>query len=254
VRQGFVRVRDVSTKCLVINADDLGFAPDINAAIEELHRAGRVTNATLMVDGNYVEDALAMVRRNPWLGVGLHLDLCPVIGFYDVPYQQMRDNLRTPEMVAKVGAEVVRQINLFKAFGLEFGHLDGHRHFHALPEVFAAVVETAAAQGLKTIRLTKDWILPRTPSCFWDESYLRSSIDLVKRHDVRFPNKFVYGWKSYDASDFEPGYNELMVHVGHEDEHYLREYELLASADFERMIQDSGVELRSYRDFAQGAR
>ncbi len=238
----------MSAKILVVNADDLGFSPDINAAIEELHRAGRVTNATLMVDGKCVDDALGVIRRNPRLGLGLHLDLCPVIDFYNVPYQQMRENLQRPEMLAKVAAEVARQITRFRELGLEFGHMDGHRHFHALPEVFPVVVEVAAAHGLKTLRVTRDWILPRTPSCFWDDSFLRQSLDVLKRLNIAYPDTFVYGWKDYAAKDFQPGWNELMVHVGYDDEHYRREYELLASAGFERMVQQAGVQLRSYRE------
>ena len=239
------------SKLLVVNADDLGFTPDINAAIEELYRLGRVTNASLMVDGKHVDDAMATIRRNPSLGVGLHLDLCPVIGFYDGPYQRMRENLGKPEMLAKVSDEVDRQIDIFKGLGLDFTHLDGHRHFHALPEVFRTVVEVAAAHGMKSIRLTRDWILPRTPSCHWEDDFLQDSIALLQRHGVRYPTNFVYGWKDYGAADFRPGWNELMVHVGYDDEHYLREYKRLASEDFTRMLQDAAVELTTYRDLVQ---
>jgi predicted glycoside hydrolase/deacetylase ChbG (UPF0249 family) len=243
--------RDGNSKLLVVNADDLGFSSDINAAIEELHRAGKVTNASLMVDGRHVDEAAAIIRRNPGLGVGLHLDLCPVIGFYDGPYQKMRENLGKPEMLAKVSDEVDRQIGIFKGLGIEFTHLDGHRHFHALPEVFRVVVEVSAAHGLKSIRLTRDWILPRTPSCLWKEEFFADSIALLKQHGIGHPRKFVYGWKDYNATDFESGWNELMVHVGYNDEHYLREYKRLASAEFTRMLRDGGVELTNYRDLVQ---
>src|ERR1035438_2907275 len=96
----------------------------------------------------------------------------------------MRENLKKPDVLVKVADEIVRQIMRFKALGLEFQHLDGHRHFHALPELFGLVVEVSAANGLKSIRLTKDWILPRTPSCFWDASFFRHSIDLLGRHGI----------------------------------------------------------------------
>ena len=76
----------MDAKTLVINEDDLGFSADINATIEEAHRRGVVTNASVMVDGKEVDGALAVLSRNPKLGVGLHLDLCPAIGFYNVAY------------------------------------------------------------------------------------------------------------------------------------------------------------------------
>jgi predicted glycoside hydrolase/deacetylase ChbG (UPF0249 family) len=238
-------------KHLIVNADDLGFTPDINAAIEELHRAGRVTNASLMVDGEHLEDALQVIRRNPRLAIGLHLDLCPVVGFYRLPYQQMRANLASPEMQAVVAEEVIRQITRFQELGLEFTHMDGHRHFHALPELFRVVVETAAARGMKTIRLSKHWVLPRTPSVFWDDTMESEASTLLAQHGIAYANNMIYGWKDYSAADFGPGWNELIVHVGYNDEHYLREYKLVSSDDFRQRVEDSGAQLKSFRDLVQ---
>lgn len=87
----------MDAKTLVINADDLGFSADINAIIKEAHRRGVVTNASLLVEGKEIDGALAVLSRNPKLGVGLHLDLCPAIAFYNVPYQKMPENPRSDE-------------------------------------------------------------------------------------------------------------------------------------------------------------
>jgi predicted glycoside hydrolase/deacetylase ChbG (UPF0249 family) len=237
----------MSRRFLVVNADDLGYSDDINAAIEELHRLGVVTNASLMVDGPRAMEGAAIARRNPGLGVGLHLDLCPVLGFYDMPYQDMRRRLEQRETRTCVAAEVERQILAFRDLGLNFGHLDGHRHFHALPEIFETVVEVAVSHGLQTIRVTRDWLLPRTPSCYWSEEFFSSAADLLQRRHVRYADKFVYGWREYGADDFADGWNELMVHVGYEDEHYLREYRRLSSPEFGSLLRNAGVELTDYR-------
>jgi predicted glycoside hydrolase/deacetylase ChbG (UPF0249 family) len=240
----------VTPKLLVINADDFGFAPDVNAAIEELHQAGRITNTTLMVDGKHVDEALKIAHRNPSLGVGLHLDLCPVVGLYSLPYQQMREDLRMPGTLDRVADEVTRQINKFKGFGLDFHHMDGHRHFHALPELFALVVEVAAGHGLKTIRFNKDWILPRTPSVYLEDDFFRASIRLLERHNVAY-GKFINGWWDYSAADVDAGWNELMVHVGYEDEHYSMERQRIASAEFLQEFETAGVQLHTYSEMAQ---
>src|ERR1700712_5771822 len=58
---------------LIINADDFGLTPGINRAVEELHQAGVLSSATLMATGLAFEDAVAIARRNPSLGVGCHL-------------------------------------------------------------------------------------------------------------------------------------------------------------------------------------
>lgn len=238
----------MNARVLVINADDLGFSADINSTIEEGHRAGCITNATLMVDGKDVDGGLAVARRNPKLGIGLHLDLCPVLGFYERSYQQIRDSLQHEETRRKVAAEVERQIELFQGFGLEFTHLDSHRHFHALPEIFSVVVETAAARGLKTIRLTKDWILPKTPSVYWTDEFLESAVELLRRHKIIFPDKFIYGAGEYSAATFDGDVNELMVHVAYHDEYFLREYRRVASEELWRGIQEARIQVSSYRD------
>jgi predicted glycoside hydrolase/deacetylase ChbG (UPF0249 family) len=238
----------MNSTILVVNADDFGFSADMNAAIEEGHRAGRITHTTLMVDGAEVEGALAISRRNPGLGVGLHLDLCPAVGFYSLPYEEMRKNLSSPGMLERVAGEVRRQIARFQSFGLEFTHMDGHRHFHALPEVFETVVETAAAHGLKTLRLSKDWLLPRTPSVYWDEDFLGRARALLDARGIAYPDHFVFGWHGYSAASFQPGVNELMVHVGYQDEFYFREHQWLSSGELWRDIRESGIQVRSYRD------
>jgi len=238
----------MSSKILVINADDLGFSADINSTIEEGHRAGHITNATFMVNGKDVEGGLEVIRRNPRLGVGLHLDLCPVIGFYERTYQEIRESLPSSEMQRKVADEVERQIRRFQGFGLEFTHMDSHRHFHALPEIFAVVVETAAAHGLRTIRLTKDWILPKTPSVYWTHEFLASATDLLRCLKVVFPDKFIYGANEYSAATFDGSLNELMVHVAYHDAYFHREYLRLSGEELWQGIQEAGIQVRSYRD------
>src|SRR6187397_57581 len=61
---------------LVINADDLGFAPGVNRGIFEAHAAGTVTSASMMVTTPAFAEAAERVRSDATqLGVGLHLNL-----------------------------------------------------------------------------------------------------------------------------------------------------------------------------------
>jgi predicted glycoside hydrolase/deacetylase ChbG (UPF0249 family) len=128
--------------------------------------------------------------------------------------------------------------------------MDSHRHFHALPEIFGAVVETAAAHGLKTIRLTKDWILPKTPSVYWSDDFYGSAQALLRQNAISFPTNFVYGAGTYSAASFESGINELMVHVAYKDEYFLKEYRRVSSAGFWHDVRESGIRVSSYRDLA----
>ncbi|HXX34023.1 MAG TPA: ChbG/HpnK family deacetylase, partial [Thermodesulfobacteriota bacterium] len=62
-------------KRLIISGDDFGLSPSVNEAIEEAHRQGTLTTASLMVGAKSAEDAVARARRLPMLKVGLHLVL-----------------------------------------------------------------------------------------------------------------------------------------------------------------------------------
>jgi predicted glycoside hydrolase/deacetylase ChbG (UPF0249 family) len=199
-----------------------------------------------MVDGKDIAGAVAVIERNPDLGIGLHLDLCPVAGFYSLPYDEMRRRLDSPAMLQRVSTEVVRQIEAFRALGLEFTHMDGHRHFHALPELFHTVLDVALTFGLRTLRFTRDWILPRTPSVYLTTDFYEEATGVLKQNSVRYPDHFVYGWKPYNADSFREGLNELMVHVGYDDPHYLREHQQLASPEFWAHIKARDISLCSY--------
>src|SRR5436190_105596 len=60
---------------LVVNADDFGRSSSINHAVIRAHREGILTAASLMVNEPYFEEAVALARGCPKLGVGLHLTL-----------------------------------------------------------------------------------------------------------------------------------------------------------------------------------
>ena len=60
---------------LVVNADDFGRSQSINQAVVRAHREGILTSASLMVNEPFADEAVALARANPGLGVGLHLTL-----------------------------------------------------------------------------------------------------------------------------------------------------------------------------------
>src|SRR5206468_8347237 len=60
---------------LIVNADDFGQSPGINAGVIRAHEDGVVTSASLMVRWDAAADAAAYARAHPQLGVGLHVDL-----------------------------------------------------------------------------------------------------------------------------------------------------------------------------------
>lgn len=116
-------------RLLVVNADDLGYDPEIDRGILEAHAAGLVTSTTAMVETPFA--AAALGRAPATLGVGLHVVLEPGLD------------------EAGVAAALARQLARFEALrGAPPTHLDAHKHAHARPPALAVFAAAAGARGL----------------------------------------------------------------------------------------------------------
>src|SRR4051812_16548020 len=70
------KARSAERSLVVINADDLGFAPGVNRGIIECHLTGTLPSASMMVNTPAFDEAVTLVREQaPALGVGLHFNL-----------------------------------------------------------------------------------------------------------------------------------------------------------------------------------
>jgi predicted glycoside hydrolase/deacetylase ChbG (UPF0249 family) len=114
---------------LVVNADDLGYDPEIDRGILEAHARGIATSATAMVGTPFSAAALAAAPAT--LGVGLHAVLDPALD-------------RGPAEAA-----LRAQVERFRALrGAGPTHLDSHKHAHAAPALLDAFAAVAAELGI----------------------------------------------------------------------------------------------------------
>ena len=221
-------------KLLVVNADDLGYDPEIDRGILEAHARGLVTSATAMVDTPFAPAALAAAPRS--LGLGLHAVLDP----------------SAPAGAAE--AELRRQLDRFAALrGAPPTHLDSHKHAHAAPAVRDAFAAVARERGLPVRALdaahraalralgvvTADAFLgdaDRRPA--WTREALLRALEALA-----------------------DGVTELMAHPGHAPSHARtsfgaeREVELraLCDADAREVVTRRGIVLCSYADAFRAA-
>jgi hopanoid biosynthesis associated protein HpnK len=157
---------------LIVNADDFGRSRSIDEAVIRAHREGVLTSASLMVNEAATDEAVALAKENPALGVGLHLTLLcghatlpqeeipglisargefgnnpATVGFRYFANRSLREQLR---------AEIHAQFDRFRATGLPLDHVNGHLHLHLHPTVFGILIEDAAQLGFRHMRLTRE--------------------------------------------------------------------------------------------------
>ena len=61
------------SRLIIVNADDLGISKTVNREIERLHRLGVLSSATILANAPCVEEVPLIHKRNPDLGLGVHL-------------------------------------------------------------------------------------------------------------------------------------------------------------------------------------
>jgi predicted glycoside hydrolase/deacetylase ChbG (UPF0249 family) len=167
---------------LILNADDFGLTRGINRAIAELHANGALTSATLMANGPAFEDAVAIARKRPTLGVGCHVvltDGIPVSHPSDIPSLLGSDGKTfRPSLVDFLLAvwrgqvqeddiirEAAAQVQRLQRAGIDVTHLDTHKHTHMLPGVARPLLFVAERCGIGAIRnpFEEPWSLKLGP-------------------------------------------------------------------------------------------
>ena len=267
---------------LIVNADDFGRSHSINQTVICAHREGILTTASLMVNEPCLDEAVALARQNPKLGVGLHLTLLcghaalppekipglvnprgefpnnPVgIGFRYFFNRSLREPLR---------AEIHAQFARFHATGLPLDHVNGHLHLHLHPVVFWILMEDAEKLGIQRMRLTRD--------CFARSRRMASG-----RWFYRISHAAIYQWLSSRAREplRQRGIKHAQITFGllqdsHVDEEYIlkllpelppgdselyshpsldefrHEFDALVSPRVKELVQKLGIELIRYQD------
>jgi hopanoid biosynthesis associated protein HpnK len=153
---------------LIVNGDDFGYTPGVNAGILRAFHDGILTSTTLMAMGDAFDDAVQLARKNPKLGVGCHLVLVgerAIAPAETIPTLAGRDG-RLPhslgELVGRLALGRVRQADIetelraqvvrIRVAGIRPTHVDTHKHTHLYPRVMQAVARVASEFGIAAVR------------------------------------------------------------------------------------------------------
>ena len=158
------------TKLLIVNADDFGLSPGINAGIIEGFEKGVLTSASIMVNAPAFEQAVQLALMYDGLGIGVHLNVLrgkavlppaeipslvdPAGRFMRSPIALCRDVLRRRVDLDHLSSEFSAQIQRTFEAGLRPTHVNSEKHVHMYPPIFARVVKLAEKYGIRAVRWT----------------------------------------------------------------------------------------------------
>ena len=154
---------------LVVTADDFGAAREVNEAVEQAHRHGVLTAASLMVAAPAADDAVKRAKANPGLRVGLHIVLVegrPVLPPGEIPDLVDSTGCFRSDMVRsaiamfcrssvrrQLAKEIAAQFEAFRATGLALDHVNAHKHFHLHPTIAGTILRIGRAFGMRAVRV-----------------------------------------------------------------------------------------------------
>ncbi|MFE4832432.1 polysaccharide deacetylase family protein [Streptomyces sp. NPDC056672] len=248
------------TRVLIVNCDDLGMYPAINAAVVDSIEKGIATSCSLMVPCPSAPDAMRLLGQRPDIPFGIHLTLVCEMPHYRwgpltrkekvpsllddagelfVPSPAGRSELLARARLDEVELEFRAQINAVADAGLTPTHLD----FHCLADggrddILDLTVALAAEYGLAVRvwlepgrRKMRQRGLPVTDNEFLDSF----SLDIDGKA----------GRYTQLLADLPPGLSEWAVHpsLGSEESRAIDSSWRVRQSDYEYLISPQAREL-----------
>ncbi len=161
----------MNNKRIIANADDFGRHLLINKAVEKALTQGCLRSATLMPTGAAFENAIALAKEHPQLGLGIHLTLVNATPLLD---PSLIPSLVTPQGVfldnyllfvkayflgkinlPQVRLELAAQMDRVLATGVKISHIDSHQHMHTLPGIIDIALDLAQQHHINAVRIPK---------------------------------------------------------------------------------------------------
>jgi chitin disaccharide deacetylase len=267
---------------LIVNADDFGRSASVNQAVIRAHREGILTTASLMVNEPASEEAAALAREHPRLGVGLHLTL--LCGHSALPPEKIPGLVNAGSEFSNRPAtagfryffqrclreplrrEIHAQFQKFRAARLPLDHVNGHLHLHLHPTVFRILMADSGQLGVKRLRLTCDPLRLnlRLASGRFTYRVLHAAIFHSLSARARYPltrlgirhTDAVFGLlqnarvdETYVARllpQLPAGDSELYSHPSLEE--FRHEFDALISPRVQEQVKKLGIELIRYQD------
>lgn len=155
---------------VIVNADDFGINKTVTLETIRLLKEGRISSATIMANGNDLEEVRRVVKDFPNASFGIHLCLSeygsltksPVLQKYGVIdgegvfVKRAIYNLRsfTDELFDAIEAELSAQIEKVLCLDIPLSHADSHHLVHTnIPQLYECFTKVFEQYGIKKVRI-----------------------------------------------------------------------------------------------------
>jgi hopanoid biosynthesis associated protein HpnK len=275
-------------RSLIVTGDDFGARPGINSAIARAYDEGILTGASLIVTGEFVNQAVALARERPDLATGLHLALCDATSASPpgaIPDLVSPDG-RFPVSPGRTGIvhwiwrrrrsgqleqEIRAQLERYLETGLSLDHVDGHHHLHMHPVVFEILLRCIEDYKIPWVRLVDedrtarrrgDPLLGEIVAATFGLLAARHRRALTRLGSAFAPNR-VYGLRATDRLDLQEWLRmlprirastvEVYTHPDADTEEGRLQLEALCAPELRSAVEAAGYRLVSSRECTSGA-
>lgn len=153
---------------LIVNADDFGMSHAKNLAIDELMRKGICTNASIVVNMTYTEEAVKMafsggyqdkisLHLNLTEGVSISEDIRKIALYYTDNKFAYRPIIKIneqvyPRYIKQLRTEIDAQIQKYISYGFELNSIDSHNWVHLRIPIWLALNPLIRKYNISLVR------------------------------------------------------------------------------------------------------
>jgi len=203
---------------IVINADDLGLSPQINAGIFKGIEAGVVTDCSVMPKAPFAHEAAVQLRSCGIACAGIHIDLDGLLGWSSPGRErygrsELQRRFEQQTFREELEAEAREQIESFLDLGLTPTHIDAHHHVHGFPVVFAITLKLMGQYAIPAMRFSRSgYSLPTREGIPWTSAMAVDMEAKLRAHGILYCDKMLEGTGLIAQAG--PGTTEIVVHPG----------------------------------------
>ena len=245
----------VSSRFLIINADDLGISSEVNRGIFTAHEKGVITDSSLFIKGPHSKEAIEAIKSKPNFQVGLHINLDSLLGWESpgqerFPRPKLNEIMNAPDFIQKVKEAIDEQITDFLKAGLTPSHIDTHHHVHGFPKIFKLLLEAMVRYGIRAMRFSKtgyslmgrEDILLAAETAQWME-------DTLHEREILHPHHLIDPLLPFSLQELSAGVTELMVHPSTGGDPWRQQdFKMLTDPFFMGTVRDEGIQLISFTE------